>query len=156
MCNHLIVLSRRGPLRYVASCEHGVTHLIWDNLSLRMPTADFVQIVAAFSQAVVGAMQYRIAGTQLVCIVWDQHDRFSVWLAGAGLYLNAEEFRTLKELLDEAAAHPRLARQNPAPSQAPTPEPTVAWKRSEDRQGESDRKRAADELRVTPHLFSMN
>lgn len=45
MCKHLTMLAKENVRRYIAQCEHGTIHLMWDNLSLRLRPADFLDIV---------------------------------------------------------------------------------------------------------------
>lgn len=44
MCEQLKILSKANATRYIAQCEHGTIHLVWDNLSLRLPPEDFISI----------------------------------------------------------------------------------------------------------------
>jgi hypothetical protein len=44
MCDKVTVLAKAGATRYVARCEHGTVHVVWDNVSLRLSGADFIRI----------------------------------------------------------------------------------------------------------------
>jgi hypothetical protein len=42
MCRNLTILAKESATRYIARCEHGTVHLVWDNLSLRLRPAGFL------------------------------------------------------------------------------------------------------------------
>ncbi len=44
MCKHLTMLAKESTTRYIARCEHGSVHVVWDNLSIRLRPADFVRL----------------------------------------------------------------------------------------------------------------
>jgi hypothetical protein len=44
MCDKVTVLAKANATRYVARCEHGTVHVVWDNVSLRLSGADFIRI----------------------------------------------------------------------------------------------------------------
>lgn len=41
MCNQLTLLAKAGASRYIAQCEHGTIHVVWDNVSVRLRPEDF-------------------------------------------------------------------------------------------------------------------
>ncbi len=46
MCGKLTLLAKANATRYIAQCEHGTIHIVWDNVSVRLCQADFLSITA--------------------------------------------------------------------------------------------------------------
>ncbi len=44
MCKCLTMLAKESTTRYIAQCEHGTIHFVWDNLSIRLRPADFARL----------------------------------------------------------------------------------------------------------------
>lgn len=134
MCDRLVMLARLDPRRWVSCCEHGVTHLSWDNVSMRIPLQKLGAISQALQECAQVARQFRIASTGDVCVVYDQYDLYQVWLGGVGLCLAPADFRRLCEVVTEASRHPMACASwsEPATSDAEPP------------------------IRTTFHLFSQN
>jgi hypothetical protein len=44
MCKRLTMLAKESATRYIAQCEHGTIHFVWDNLSIRLRPADFARL----------------------------------------------------------------------------------------------------------------
>ncbi|MEM7535676.1 MAG: hypothetical protein AAF639_26095 [Chloroflexota bacterium] len=113
MCNHLIMLAKVDSQRYIACCEHGITHVIWDHATMRFFTHDMTVIAELLKETTQLAVQYRIASKQAVTVVFDQYDQFQVWLAGAGLYLAPDEFKQFGTMIQKAAKHPAVVQAEP-------------------------------------------
>jgi hypothetical protein len=62
MCKKLVILAKENVSRYIAQCEHGTIHLVWDNLSVRLYPEDLIRIVDQVQTAAghpLGANQKR-------------------------------------------------------------------------------------------------
>jgi hypothetical protein len=51
MCNKRVTLATESATRYIAQCEHGTVHIVWDNLSLRLHPSDFVRVAGLIDDA---------------------------------------------------------------------------------------------------------
>ncbi|MEM7538212.1 MAG: hypothetical protein AAF639_38950 [Chloroflexota bacterium] len=113
MCNQLIALAKIDSQRYIASCEHGITHVVWDHATMRFFTHDMTVIAELLHETTQLAVQYRIASKQAVTVILDQFDQFQIWLAGAGLSLNPDEFKLFGTMFQKAAKHPVVVEAEP-------------------------------------------
>ncbi|MCC6453616.1 MAG: hypothetical protein IT328_01600 [Caldilineaceae bacterium] len=139
MCDRLVMLARIDHRRWVSCCEHGTTHLAWDNVSVRIPLQKLVAISPSLQECAQVARRFRIAGSGEVCVVYDQYDLYQVWLCGVGLCLSPDEFTLFCRLIQEAGEHPTAcASSNQASDAAPTTSDPDA------------------PIRTTYHLFSLN
>ena len=134
MCDRVIVLARHDHRRWISCCEHGMAHLAWDNISIRLPIQKLEAVSRALQECGQVAQHFRIAGTDEVCVILDEYDLYQIWLGGIGLCLAPEEFRRFCQLLNKASAHP-AARMDGCEAALPIPEAPI---------------------RTTYHLFSLN
>ena len=51
MCQKQTILALERAGRYIAQCEHGTIHIIWDNLTIRLRPADFDQFAGMVENA---------------------------------------------------------------------------------------------------------
>lgn len=138
MCKQMIMLAYIDCRRYVFACEHGVTHIVWNNVSLRIRSRRFVALAQQLSQTLTVAVQHRIAGNRAVAVVLDQHDHFQVWIEGCALYLKPDSTKRFAVMLQRAASHAHFGE--------------VATSVDRD-----DGLPPVDEtIQVAPHLFSVN
>ena len=138
MCEHLTPLARIDCQRYIIACEHEITHVMWDNVSLRISSRRFVPIVEQLSKALENTVQRRIAGNRAVSVVLDQNDRFQVWIEGCALYLTPNNVKRFVAMMQTAARHAHAVEMA-------------------ERSDDSENLPPVDEpLRVPPHLFSVN
>lgn len=105
MCERLVLLSQSTPERYVMCCEHGITHIVWELVTLRIPTVKLTKIAKELQESSQMAAQYRIASNYEVTVICNQHDQFQVWILGVGLYLAPSDFQQFIRLLQEAGEH---------------------------------------------------
>lgn len=108
MCDQTTILARVDKHRFITCCEHGIVHIVWNNVSLRFNLDEMGSLVRMVEEAAQLALQYRIAGKKVVHIVHDQHDQFQVWITGCGLYLSPEEFRSFVGMMTKAGKHPAI------------------------------------------------
>jgi hypothetical protein len=59
------MLSSDGPGRYIAQCEHGTVHFVWDNLTLRLRLADFIEVAGMAEDAYAKMSNDASTGFQL-------------------------------------------------------------------------------------------
>ena len=134
MCDRIVVLARLDHRRWISCCEHGFTHLAWDNVSVRLPVHRLEAMNRAIQECALVARRFRIAGTGEVCVIFDQHDLYQVWFGGVGLCLSPEDFQLFCQLVGEASQH-HMALPSCSESVVPYPETPI---------------------RTTYHLFSVN
>ncbi len=114
MCNQLTLLAKASASRYIAQCEHGTIHVVWDNVSVRLRPEDFINIAE---------------NTSLHTQPWlarDAQQGFWLRLQGLALQFQPESLVILRDLMyvalmkmDNAIPtrslphhHPRLASVN--------------------------------------------
>ncbi len=44
MCRNMTTLAKESATRYIAQCEHGTIHFVWDSLSIRFCPAGFFRL----------------------------------------------------------------------------------------------------------------
>jgi hypothetical protein len=106
MCDRIVVLARLDHRRWISCCEHGTTHLAWDTVSVRLPVQRLEAMSKALQECAQVARHLRIAGTDEVCVIFDQYDLYQVWFGGIGLCLSPEDFHLFCRLVNEASQHP--------------------------------------------------
>ena len=106
MCDQITVLARLDHRRWINCCEHDTSLLNWDNVSVRIPLPRLRAMGKALRECAQVARHFRIAGTDEVCVIFDQHDLYQVWLGGVGLCLSPDEFQNFCHLVATACAHP--------------------------------------------------
>jgi hypothetical protein len=88
MCRNLTILAKESATRYIARCEHGTVHLVWDNLSIRLRPADFVRLTEnACTRA--GNLMDRD----------DEKKGFRLRMHGIGIEFPPETLATLRDLM---------------------------------------------------------
>jgi hypothetical protein len=105
MCDRIDVLARLDHRRWISCCEHGTTHLAWDNVSVRLPVEKLGAMSQALQECSQVARRFRIASTSEVCVIFDQYDLYQVWFGGVGLCLSPDDFQLFCRLIDEASHH---------------------------------------------------
>ncbi|MEM7125933.1 MAG: hypothetical protein AAF702_06380 [Chloroflexota bacterium] len=121
MCDQLVWLARINEERYIMCCEHGVTHIIWGSVSIRIPTNELSDIASQLHQAAQLAAQYRIASNYLVTVICNQHDQFQLWIRGGGLHLMPDDFQLFVKMMQQAGNHPlaqKMASEKDASSES--------------------------------------
>ncbi len=133
MCDKITLLAQVDTTRRIACCEHGVAHLLWDSMALRLPIQRLSALGKTLSECAQVARRLRIATQDDVCVVLDQHDQYQVWLMGVGLCLAPADFHALCGMLQRACEHPAIP-----PTCAACPHATLT------------------PIRTPYHLFSLN
>lgn len=106
MCEELTLLARVSETQYVMCCEHGITHIVWEHVTIRLDTYALPDVARTLQEAAQLALQHRIAGRRGISIVCDPYNRFQLWIAGSGLYLPAQTFEQFLDMIQTAGAHP--------------------------------------------------
>jgi hypothetical protein len=84
------VLSRDGPSRYIAQCEHGTVHIVWDNLTIRLRPEDFVSLAE------------RACARMGNSLAQDEDKGFRLKMHAIGIRFPPEILATLRELMSLA------------------------------------------------------
>lgn len=137
MCEQLVYLSQIDSERYVTACEHEVAHIIWGNVSIRIPTQDLSEIASNLEEAARLASHYRIASNYRVTVICNQHDQFQVWILGGGLHMLPDDFQAFVRMMKNASQHSLLQ--------------TIKNKKSAASQPQNERP-----FQVPPKLYSAN
>jgi hypothetical protein len=99
-----------------------VVHLLWDHLALRLPLLRLAALGKALDECAQTAATLRIAAQDEVCVVYDQHDLYQVWLMGVGLCLAPADFHALCGMMGRACRHPATPHScDECPHAAPAP-----------------------------------
>lgn len=122
MCDKVTLLAQAGPQRRIVCCEHGVVHLLWDHLALRLPFARLGSLGQALDECAQTARLLRIAAQGDVCVVYDEYDLYQVWLMGVGLCLAPTDFHAFCGMISHACCHPATPHPcDECPLAAPAP-----------------------------------
>jgi hypothetical protein len=87
MCRNLIILAQESATRYIAQCEHGTVHIVWDNLSIRLRPADFVRLVENACTRAGNLMDH------------DERKGFRLRMHGIGIEFPPETLANLRDLM---------------------------------------------------------
>lgn len=136
MCDHCTTLARLDHRRWIGCCEHGTVHLAWDRVLVRLPLQKLQQTAQALCECAQVARHFRIAASAEICVVFDEHDYYQVWVSGVGFCLAPHEFHSFCQLISSAGEQPAAR----AAAQQACDEPA----------------RPDFSIRTTYHLFSVN
>lgn len=108
MCKHLTILAKASATRYVAQCEHGTVHLIWDNLSLRLPPSGFIKLAEQIYTQTDGLLGQ------------DQKTGFGLRMRGIELKVYPQALSVLRSLMGLAML--QMDRPTDAPASSTEPD----------------------------------
>jgi hypothetical protein len=87
MCENLTMLAKESATRFIAQCECGTVHLVWDNLSLRLRPPAFIGL-AEYVCAKAGDLLNR-----------DDQKGIGFRINGIGVRFPHEALATLRDLM---------------------------------------------------------
>jgi hypothetical protein len=99
MCKNLTFLAKASAERYIAQCEHGTIHLVWDNLSIRLQQGDFVNITADACRKTQSGLEH------------DTGQGFWLKMRGVALQFQPESLMILRDLMCLAVLNMDKARE---------------------------------------------
>ena len=98
------ILARIDDLHFIAACPHGVAHLTWEKITLRLALDELKAISGLLEQAVTARTTTVMAveGRGDLCVTWQPPARCELRVGSAVLRLPPGEFRRLAALAQEA------------------------------------------------------
>jgi hypothetical protein len=98
------ILARIDDLHFIAACPHGVAHLTWEKITLRLAVDELGAISNLMERAVTARTPSFMAaeGRSDLCVVWQPPARCELQVGAAVLRLPPGEFRRLAALTQEA------------------------------------------------------
>jgi hypothetical protein len=95
------ILARIDDLHFIAACPHGVTHLTWENATLRFTLDDFKALAQLVERAIAARAPVVLTGGNL-SVTWQPLDRCELQVGPAALRLPPADFRRLAATVQEA------------------------------------------------------
>lgn len=101
MCIQFTMLASYDAAHYIAQCEHGTLHLVWQSSTIRLHPRDLVPTIKTL-QTITPDVPYSLYQNGLIVLTLPDQG-VTLWLGNAGLGLSYEGFALLRELLCQAA-----------------------------------------------------
>lgn len=102
--SHFVRLAQVEGQGIISACRHGVVHLSWANVTVRLELAEFERLARLLSRG--SALSTRAPLCEGDYCLAAEGPRYRIGLAALDLWLSAAEFLTLVEMV--ASAHRRL------------------------------------------------
>jgi hypothetical protein len=100
--SHFPTLARIDEHRLITACRHGVVHLIWDQVTIRLAAAGFERLVHLLGQATRSAWPPSFEDGELGVSAHND-GTFGVRIEQVVLVLSASELKALARAADQAA-----------------------------------------------------
>lgn len=110
MCNHIRIIARTDDhTRYIARCEHGSLHVVWNNADylLNRQGLDEFREILDNADAAQQMRELMTGGADA------DLKMIEIWFQDAGLRVRVQDLETMRELVNEALA---FLDQEPAPT----------------------------------------
>lgn len=101
MCYHMIPLASHDDHHFIGQCEHGTLHLTWGRVMLSLHPDELLLIALTLRRYNLES-RADISRPGIVLLWYDQ-DTAQLWLARAGLLLDAEMLAILLQLIADTS-----------------------------------------------------
>jgi hypothetical protein len=104
MCHHFTLLAHQTDQRFIARCEHGMIHLNWDQITMRLAPIDLLRIGNVLDQ-LDADMDRHLFRAGPVCLVRDEGGYVQVWIGSSCLYLTPVDVMQVADMVRIVITH---------------------------------------------------
>lgn len=98
---HFMTLAQIDKERFISACRHGVVHLTWDRVTVRMGRGEFRRLASMMDQASDSPPPVTMSSGRLR-VTYRQDEDSELQVFSATLLLSPSEFRDLAKATQEA------------------------------------------------------